>query len=160
MQRNPPRPLSSSPYPSSASPVPPASSSSASASPAAAALRRTLRTPVPNHEDEDDVLADPRPWESHAHPRTYGSKDKSTAPDLPLYTPASGMVDENEARRRYGEKESAGAVSEKEDLLDDQGKWAKGHGAGPGFGGRRGLPPRQRLTGWVSLSKGRGLRSD
>jgi len=32
---------------------------------------------------------------------------------------------------------------------DDSGKWAKGHGAGPGFGGRRGLPPRQRVEGWV-----------
>jgi dolichyl-phosphate-mannose-protein mannosyltransferase len=36
--------------------------------------------------------------------------------------------------------------------VDDQGKWMKGYGAGPGVGGRRGLPPRQRLTGWVSLS--------
>ncbi|KAL1405495.1 Dolichyl-phosphate-mannose--protein mannosyltransferase 2 [Vanrija albida] len=30
---------------------------------------------------------------------------------------------------------------------DDQGKWDKGHGAGPGVGGKRGLPPRQRVEG-------------
>ncbi len=55
-----------------------------------------------------------------------------------------------ETRRRYGDKEGSGDVLEEKELLDDQGKWGKGHGAGPGVGGRRGLPPRQRLGGWVS----------
>lgn len=43
-------------------------------------------------------------------------------------------------------------LEERQKLLspDDQGKWDKGHGAGPGIGGRRGLPPRQRQEGWVS----------
>lgn len=56
----------------------------------------------------------------------------------------------------YGQAEgaAAGKYGEKGELLfdvdDDQGKWMKGYGAGPGVGGRRGLPPRQRLTGWVS----------
>lgn len=75
--------------------------------------------------------------------------------------------DENESRRRlaagsaapagqplsYGEKESlAGSGGEKRGLMDVDaaGKWDKPHGAGPGIGGRRGLPPRQRLVGWVS----------
>ena len=34
-------------------------------------------------------------------------------------------------------------------IEDDQGKWAKGYGAGPGSGGRRGLPPKRRIDGWV-----------
>ena len=59
-----------------------------------------------------------------------------------------------EYRRRYGEKEDVLARENDEKLgliHDDQGKWdSKGHGAGPGFGGRRGLPPRQRLEGWVN----------
>lgn len=66
--------------------------------------------------------------------------------DLPMYGEA------DTTRRRYGEKESIGyAEDEKRGLVDDdQGKWgSKGHGAGPGYGGRRGLPPKQRLDGWV-----------
>ncbi|WVF69639.1 hypothetical protein IAT40_004418 [Kwoniella sp. CBS 6097] len=58
-----------------------------------------------------------------------------------------------ETRRRFGEKESilAEREGEKTELLDDQGKWEKGHGAGPGIGGRRGLPPRQRIGGWRGI---------
>jgi hypothetical protein len=64
-----------------------------------------------------------------------------------------------ETRRRFGDKELVGArsVGEKDsilgkrDELDDQGKWEKGHGAGPGLGGRRGLVSRQRIGGWVSV---------
>ena len=74
-------------------------------------------------------------------------------------------LDENETRRRtgtgvngatsqpvYGEKLGLGGANEKEGLMDEDasGKWGKPHGAGPGVGGRRGLPPRQRLVGWVS----------
>jgi len=49
-----------------------------------------------------------------------------------------------------GEKEGLMGNVGAEEILDDQGKWEKGHGAGPGIGGRRGLPPRQRTGGWVS----------
>jgi dolichyl-phosphate-mannose-protein mannosyltransferase len=60
-----------------------------------------------------------------------------------------------ETRRRYGEKEVLDGLSndEKTGLIndDDSGKWAKGYGPGPGVGGRRGLPPRQRIAGWVSV---------
>lgn len=58
-----------------------------------------------------------------------------------------------EARRRYGEKEELAEMREGEEkaglIEDDQGKWGK-HGAGPGLGGKRGLPPKQRIEGWVS----------
>ena len=80
----------------------------------------------------------------------YGSSREShpalsldQSADLPLY-------DDMETRRRYGDREVVSEISEKAELLDDQGKWAKGHGAGPGVGGRRGLPPKQRVEGWVS----------
>jgi dolichyl-phosphate-mannose-protein mannosyltransferase len=56
------------------------------------------------------------------------------------------MYGDDTIRRRYGAE-----VEEKEPMIeDDQGKWAKGHGAGPGVGGRRGLPPKKRIEGWVS----------
>ena len=69
-----------------------------------------------------------------------------------------------ETRRRanatpsYGEKEVNMGLGEKELLQQqqvvddgDSGKWGKGYGEGPGLGGRRGLPPRQkRAPGWVS----------
>jgi len=69
-----------------------------------------------------------------------------------------------ETRRRanatpsYGEKEVNMGLGEKEllqhqQVVDDgdSGKWGKGYGEGPGLGGRRGLPPRQkRAPGWVS----------
>ena len=116
---------------------------------ASAALRRTLRA-EPNSEDHDH-LSDPRPWETRAPLRLYGSsRDAHPAlsldhsADLPLY-------DDMETRRRYGDKEVVIESSEKAELLDDQGKWAKGHGAGPGVGGKRGLPAKQRVGGWVSV---------
>ncbi|WVR04769.1 hypothetical protein IAU60_001781 [Kwoniella sp. DSM 27419] len=60
---------------------------------------------------------------------------------------------ENETRRRFGDKEAvvAEGTREETELLDDQGKWEKGHGAGPGAGGRRGLRPRQRIGGWKGV---------
>jgi len=102
------------------------------------------------HYHDDDDIADPRPWETRVPASTYGSaRDKSTSlatdTDLPLFNmdteldKASGLDS---------------AASEKAKFVpltpDDQGKWDKGHGAGPGIGGRRGLPPRQRVDGWVS----------
>jgi dolichyl-phosphate-mannose-protein mannosyltransferase len=54
-------------------------------------------------------------------------------------------------RQQYDEKEvDMASVAGEREVLDDQGKWAKGHFAGPGIGGKRGLPPRQRMPGWVS----------
>lgn len=129
--------------------------SSHSSSSASTALRRTLRS-QPDHSDDDDI-ADPRPWETRASLKLYGSTkephsyssvlngESALGGDLPLY----GASDDMETRRRHGEKEAMAGPGEKE-LLDDQGKWMKGHGAGPGIGGRRGLPPRQRTEGWVS----------
>ena len=127
--------------------------SSISSTSASTALRRTLRSDRENSEEND--LADPKPWETRFPLKLYGSSrdvyhsahpalnNIGTGHDLPLY-------DDMEARRRYGEKEVAQSVEEKTELLDDQGKWGKGHGVGPGAGGRRGLPPRQRVGGWVS----------
>jgi dolichyl-phosphate-mannose-protein mannosyltransferase len=109
---------------------------------ASTALRRTLRSDIDS--DEED-LADPRPWETRAPLKSYGSLREKV--DLPLF-------DDMETRRRYGEKEDVAALNEEMELLDDQGKWAKGHGAGPGAGGRRGLQPRQRIGGWVSRKLG------
>lgn len=97
--------------------------------------------------------------------------------ELPLYTKMSSSVHVGgEARRRagpgqhsapdvvadqqmpYGDPLAAGNESEKRPLYDssyaddDTGKaWgSKGFGAGPGQGGRRGLPPMtmRRLTNW------------
>lgn len=142
-------------------------SSSSSHRKATTSLRRSLKTA---HESDDDDISDPRPWETRGPLNLYGtSKDQhGTAPveragspvgDLPLY--------EMEARRRtpYGEKEIVAAANPhgpgaglgmgtegKELLDDDSGKYGKGFGLGPGVGGRRGLPPRQRrIPGWVSL---------
>lgn len=143
--------------------------SSSSHSQATTALRRTLRsqssfqgqTSGGNQDSDEDDISDPRPWEKRASLKLYGSKKDSGNPDLPLYN-----SEDMEARRRFGEKEDvvAASITEKEELLDDdQGKWMKGHGPGPGVGGRRGLPPRQRLTGWVghtsksTLMKARGI---
>jgi hypothetical protein len=83
--------------------------------------------------------------------------------DLPLY--------EMETRRRanaipttgiYGEKEVTMGLGlgEKQPLQvvddGDSGKWGKGFGEGPGYGGKRGLPMRQkRVPGWVSLMSAR-----
>lgn len=150
---------------------PSSSNTSSSISSAQASLRRTLRTPRSRdslHGDSDDDLADPRPWESRAPLHTYGSERAQHIPhpslgnsspvgrgedlNLPIFDMAS------ETRRRYGEKEAVlgDTYGEKASFVqgpgvddDDSGKWAKGHGAGPGFGGRRGLPPRQRVEGWV-----------
>ncbi|BEI83871.1 hypothetical protein CcaverHIS002_0404750 [Cutaneotrichosporon cavernicola] len=96
------------------------------------------------HYHDDDDLADPRPWETRVPPSRYGSgSDRAAAPDLPLYT----MEKEKE-----NEKDLAEAAGETAPLNDDgQGKWDKGHGVGPGIGGRRGLPPRQRLNGWQGV---------
>lgn len=52
-----------------------------------------------------------------------------------------------ELKRRFDEKQPVHL--EQPVVDDDQGKWEKGYGAGPGIGGRRGLPPRQRIPGWV-----------
>ncbi|KAK4686851.1 hypothetical protein P7C73_g3267, partial [Tremellales sp. Uapishka_1] len=124
------------------------SQNSASSS-ASTALRRALRpSSSSEHLGEDyDDLSDPRPWETRGAAHTYGSlREKTSAPDLnlPLYSEDLSM----ERRRKYGEKEDADVVKEEKELLDDQGKWAKGHGAGPGVGGRRGLEPRKRVGGW------------
>lgn len=147
---------------------------------ATSSLRRTLRSNPSHlhgndHESDDDV-SDPRPWETRGPLNLYGSSkdnlnlhqstynDRSTSPvgDLPLY--------EMETRRRvvtpapgpgYGEKESVmGLGMEGKELLQpqddgDSGKWGKGYGVGPGYGGKRGLPPRQkRIPGWVGLCDG------
>jgi dolichyl-phosphate-mannose-protein mannosyltransferase len=134
------------------------------------------RRPNPLSTDSDDELADPRPWETRTPAQLYGSsvdhlrpihpslavgididsgsgRDRERDRELPMYTEM-----ETRQRRRekagetpvpmYGEKISSVPV------VDDQGKWAKGHGPGPGVGGRRGLPPRQRIDGWVSGSDG------
>jgi dolichyl-phosphate-mannose-protein mannosyltransferase len=164
------------------------SSSSSSAHSALSAVRRTLRpSPSPSLEragadvdvdDEDQELeladlADPRPWETRAPLKHYGSHHSVHSADhghLPLYKdsygngpghgPGNGHGDSAgigmetrqrraQAQAQYGEKEGDVTVSET-DVLDDQGKWQKGHLAGPGVGGRRGLPPKQRIPGWVS----------
>jgi hypothetical protein len=146
------------------------STSSSTHSQATTSLRRTLRsqpsgqlgkgsrTGHNNNLDEEDIdfIADPRPWESRGSLKSYGSKTEGGQPDLPLYTHSStNNLEDMDVRRRYGEKEGVIAGSsvmpEEKELLDDQGKWMKGHGPGPGVGGRRGLPPRQRIPGWVSL---------
>ncbi|KAL7419324.1 Dolichyl-phosphate-mannose--protein mannosyltransferase 2 [Cryptotrichosporon argae] len=101
------------------------------------------------HPERTRDLADPRPWETRVPPSTYGtSRAASQHPPLPLY---SSEMDENTARRRYADKKVTHAEDEKEELLDDQGKWGKAQGAGPGLGGRRGLPPKQRLPGWRGM---------
>lgn len=123
-----------------------------------------------------DDLADPRGWEVRTPPRLYGSAPESrptrylfdgeqehdqdygyarTEDDagLPLFD------EKMETRQRraaaLGEKmdgyDGAAALREKQMLEDDSGKWGKGHGAGPGVGGRRGLPPRQRIPGWKGV---------
>lgn len=136
-------------------------------------MRRTLRTAT--HESDDDDVSDPRPWETRGPLNLYGSsKDNyhqslsnerdSPIGDLPLY--------EMETRRRANAAPTAGVYGEKEvdmglglgekqplQVVDDgdSGKWGKGFGEGPGYGGKRGLPPRQkRVPGWVSaVSQGR-----
>lgn len=152
-------------------PLPSAASASLQAAvPLSLSHRRTTPRPIPSAdapaEDEEDIH-DPRPWESLKHPRTYGSapnSSHSTHPSLGLSSDRDTghlpmfHTDENEARRRvgaqpqvYGEKEGLNGAGEKQGLMDEDvsGKWGKPHGAGPGVGGRRGLPPRQRLSGWV-----------
>nr|ODN93643.1 dolichyl-phosphate-mannose-protein mannosyltransferase [Cryptococcus depauperatus CBS 7855] len=107
----------------------------------------TRRTHIPEQESYS-------PWDTRVHPRSYGSGrehsysyiDTASSPaedaSLPLYK-------KDMEKRRAGEHQnvSSGTQPEKEEV-DDQGKWAKGHGAGPGVGGKRGLPPRQRIPGW------------
>jgi dolichyl-phosphate-mannose-protein mannosyltransferase len=141
---------------------------------ATSSLRRTLRSnPSYTHDHEsDDDVSDPRPWETRGPLNLYGSSkdnlsqstynERPSSPigDLPLY--------EMETRRRvitptpgpgYGEKENVmGLGLEGKELISqtqddgDSGKWGKGFGVGPGYGGKRGLPPRQkRIPGWVSL---------
>jgi dolichyl-phosphate-mannose-protein mannosyltransferase len=93
---------------------------------------------------DDDDIADPRPWETRSPVSTYGSaKDKSALAqesDLPLFNMESELDKEK--------REASGGVGVTRGD-DTQGKWDKGHGAGPGVGGRRGLPRRQRVDGWV-----------
>jgi len=130
--------------------------SSTSSTSASTALRRTLRSERERDLSDEDDLADPRPWETRAPLKLYGSSPDAHPTHPALNDPAEGadlpLYDDMEARKRYGGKEAnqMADVEEKTELLDDQGKWAKGHGAGPGVGGRRGLPPRQRVGGWVS----------
>lgn len=137
--------------------------SSATDSNPVASLRRTLRSDNDtSHIDSGDDLADPRPWETRASPQLYGSSrdtypahySQSLSSDLGGATGDLPLFDASmETRRRYGEKEVVDGLSndEKTGLIndDDSGKWAKGYGPGPGVGGRRGLPPRQRIAGWV-----------
>lgn len=101
-------------------------------------MRSTTHRRTQYHDDDDD-LSDPRPWETRVPPSKYGSgRDKGA--ELPM-----SSVD-------IKEKSGFDGAEETEVLFDDaQGKWNKGHGAGPGVGGRRGLPPRQRVDGWVSM---------
>ncbi|KAK8847542.1 hypothetical protein IAR55_005400 [Kwoniella newhampshirensis] len=137
-------------------------STTASNNSASTALRRHLHREADNSSTTDD-LSDPRPWESRTPSRSYGSKRDSNQNHV-ARTPSPGpggdlplFLDDMETRRRFGEKEAALAEKEGEKAglmnidLDDQGKWAKGHGAGPGVGGRRGLPPRQRIGGWKGV---------
>lgn len=62
----------------------------------------------------------------------------------------AGGQDAADGMMGIGEKRGMPQLGEV--VEDDSGKWGKGHGAGPGVGGKRGLPPRQRITGWVSHS--------
>lgn len=134
-----------------------------STSSASLSLRRNLNTrPSLNHSDDDDIT-DPRPWETRGPAKSYGSDRSDYTFHKPHPSLAQEYGDEDlplfeesmETRRRFGN----GDVGEKEGLtgrvegevLDDQGKWEKGHGAGPGVGGKRGLAPRQRVGGWVSV---------
>ena len=135
----------------------PSTSSSASlgATTASSALRRSLRSSPHESEEEPDELSDPRPWETRAPLRNYGSSrevhsgsvshhlDGGRTAELPMH------LDENEARRRFPVEKTNGVEEKQPVEADDQGKWAKGHGPGPGVGGRRGLPPKQRVDGWV-----------
>jgi dolichyl-phosphate-mannose-protein mannosyltransferase len=138
-------------------------STSSISSSAQTALRRNLRSVKTAdslaHESDDDI-ADPRPWETRPPPNSYGSQRDTSHiyhPTLSNPSPTDRELPtfDMEARRRYGEKEELAARrhgEEKAGLIeDDQGKWAKGHGAGPGSGGRRGLQPKQRIEGWVSV---------
>lgn len=91
------------------------------------------------------------PWENRVPPSAYGSARPHSAllestphddAELPLYKDTN-----MELKRRFEEKQP---VHLEEPVVDDdQGKWGKGYGAGPGIGGRRGLPPKQRIPGWV-----------
>jgi dolichyl-phosphate-mannose-protein mannosyltransferase len=124
---------------------------------ASSALRRNIKT-----ESDDEDISDPRPWEKAKSLRTYGStRDQhplhsalnnpasGSNSDLPMY---SSVEDDGIRKRGYGDKIEEPMNGEKDSLIeDDQGKWEKGHGPGPGVGGRRGLPPRRRVEGWVSL---------
>lgn len=103
-------------------------------------MRSTTHRRTQYHDDDDD-LADPRPWETRVPPSKYGSgSDKGV--ELPMNS------------TDISEKHQGGDGDEKQVLFDDaQGKWDKGHGAGPGVGGRRGLPPRQRVEGWVGARR-------
>lgn len=152
------------------------SSASSRSNNATTSLRRTLRTSTHSHESDDDDVSDPRPWETRGPLNLYGSaKDNyhqslvndrdSPIGDLPLYemetrrranaTPVTGLYGEKEVNTGLGMGMAMG-MGEKEPLqvIDDgdSGKWGKGFGEGPGYGGKRGLPPRQkRVPGWVSL---------
>ena len=140
-------------------------STSSISSSAQTALRRNLRparsSDILGHDSDDDI-ADPRPWEARLPPNSYGSKrDNSHVYHPTLSNPSPNDRElptfDMEARRRYGEKEQLADMREGEEkaglIDDDQGKWGKGHGAGPGLGGRRGLPPKQRIAGWVGFSR-------
>ncbi|ODN79524.1 hypothetical protein L202_03485 [Cryptococcus amylolentus CBS 6039] len=101
------------------------------------------------------------PWNHRVPPSAYGSASHYNPytdtpssprdqldPALPLH-----MDDTTDLKRRLSEKQPLNEPTHGElSLDDDSGKWAKGHGAGPGFGGRRGLPPKQRIPGWKGFA--------
>ncbi|AAW45848.1 hypothetical protein CNBJ1540 [Cryptococcus deneoformans B-3501A] len=93
------------------------------------------------------------PWENRVPPSAYGSARPHSAfleatphddAELPLFKDTN-----MELKRRFDEKQPVHL--EQPVVDDDQGKWEKGYGAGPGIGGRRGLPPRQRIPGWKGI---------
>lgn len=143
-------------------------------SPSAARASSTTTTGGGGGSDDDD-LADPKPWETRQQARHYGSvptahsvlfdSGSGGADQLPLYSSSTSDMETRQRKTAAGRNPvGAGADAAAQPLMgdyarfdekeveveDDQGKWEKGYMAGPGIGGRRGLPPKQRIPGWVS----------